>query len=68
MDGWRTPCDNSINLETDQLGCEIRKPIKLVFRHAELKGDVLSFNVAEFAKALAERLDCFVRNGQRSGY
>jgi hypothetical protein len=51
---WRTHRNNNVDLE-DQLSREARESIK--FPSAEvLKGDVLSFNVAEFVNALAENL------------
>ena len=49
----RSPPDyqDDINLETHQLGRELREPIELPLRISVLDGDVLSFYVATLAQS-----------------
>src|SRR5260370_42551757 len=48
--------DDNVNLESDELGGQLRKSLVVALRPARLKGDVLSLHVAEVAHLLAERI------------
>ena len=48
--------DDDIDLESNQLGQKIRKPIALTFRIAVLGSDVLSFDVAKLAQNHTDRV------------
>jgi hypothetical protein len=47
---------DDVNLETDQLGRHVRKPVQLPLRPSVLNGDVLVLNPTELAQPSLERL------------
>ncbi len=48
--------DDDINLETDEIGCEVREAITTTLRIAVLDGDVLALDPSEVAEPLTECL------------
>ena len=48
--------DDDVNLETDEIGCEVREAIAPALRIAVLDADVLALEPSEVAQALPECL------------
>src|SRR5262249_39831295 len=52
--GGREPGDDDIDLETDELGGQFRKPVEASLCRAKLEANVLSFDIAQLAQSLPE--------------
>jgi hypothetical protein len=48
---------DDVHVQTDQIGCERLVPILLAFGPSGLDGDVPTFDVAQIAQTLAERVE-----------
>src|SRR5207253_552568 len=52
LSGGGEPGDDDVDLETDQLGGQLRKPVELSVRRSKLVTNVLPFDIPEIAHAL----------------
>src|SRR4029434_9827154 len=53
---WRAGRDDNVDLERNQLGRKTRKPVGFSLCKSGLKGDVLSFQIAQLAQPLPQCL------------
>jgi hypothetical protein len=57
--------NNDLNVQLDEIHCELGKTVGLAFRRPALDCDRPTFHIAELAQALTER--CERRNGSGTG-
>src|SRR5262249_59296764 len=49
--GWRSPCDNGVDLELDEFGCDLCETLIAPLRPANLDRDGAVLDPAEFAQS-----------------
>src|SRR6202022_2438306 len=52
--GGREPSDDYIDIETDQLGGQLGKPVEMSLRRSKLKSNVLPLDITQIAQSLPE--------------
>jgi hypothetical protein len=68
LNGQGSIGNEDIDFESNQLGSELRIPLRLSFGISVIKSDILSFNVAKLAETSLQSLNPACCIGRRSAY